>query len=138
VKLEKEFTIERPRDELACVFDEDATFESILPDTRIVEKDGDVRRTVTPYTAMGRSGEARFVFTTLVDGNLRFEKVCDGNVWRALQGEVTLDEDGPFTRVLLRMEGQTRGLVPELAIRGPLRDQLDGMAEALRRRLERA
>jgi carbon monoxide dehydrogenase subunit G len=138
VKLEREFTVERHRDEIVVVFDDDATFEAILPDTRIVKKEGDVRHTVTPYTAMGQSGEARFVFTTLVDGNLRFEKICDGNVWRALEGEVTLDEDGPFTRVVLRMEGRTRALVPELAIRGPLREQLDQMADALRRRLESA
>jgi hypothetical protein len=116
----------------------ESDFEAIMPDTRIVKREGDVRHTVTPYTAMGQSGEARFVFTTLVDGNLRFEKICDGNVWRALEGEVTLDEDGPFTRVALRMEGRTRALVPELAIRGPLREQLEQMADALRRRLESA
>jgi carbon monoxide dehydrogenase subunit G len=138
VKLESEFTVERHRNDVVGVFDDDATFEAIMPDTRIVKREGDVRHTVTPYTAMGQSGEARFVFTTLVDGNLRFEKICDGNVWRALEGEVTLDEDGPFTRVALRMEGRTRALVPELAIRGPLREQLEQMADALRRRLESA
>lgn len=138
MKLESEFTVERHRDEIVGVFDDDATFEAMLPDTRIVKREGDVRHTVTPYTAMGQSGEARFVFTTLVDGNLRFEKICDGNVWRALEGEVTLVEDGPFTRVALRMEGRTRALVPELVIRGPLREQLDQMADALRRRLESA
>ena len=138
MKLESEFTVERHRDDVVGVFDDDATFEAIMPDTRIVKREGDVRHTVTPYTAMGQSGEARFVFTTLVDGNLRFEKICDGNVWRALEGAVTLDEDGPFTRVSLRMEGRTRALVPELAIRGPLREQLEQMADALRRRLESA
>jgi carbon monoxide dehydrogenase subunit G len=138
VKLESEFTVERHRDEVVGIFDDDATFEAIMPDTRIVKREGDVRHTVTPYAAMGQSGEARFVFTTLVDGNLRFEKICDGNVWRALEGEVTLDEDGPFTRVALRMEGRTRALVPELAIRGPLREQLEQMADSLRRRLESA
>jgi hypothetical protein len=138
VKLETEFTIERQREELVGIFDEDATFEAIMSRTQIVKKEGDVRHTVTPYTAMGQDGEARFIFTTLVDGNLRFEKICDGNVWRALEGEVVLEEDGPFTRVVLRMEGRTRTLVPELAIRGPMREQFAQMADALRRRLERA
>ena len=78
------------------------------------------------------------MFTTLVDGNLRFEKICDGNVWRSLNGEIELEEDGPFTRVVLRMEGRTKSLVPEVAIRGPMRDQIDQMATALRQRLERA
>jgi carbon monoxide dehydrogenase subunit G len=138
VKLEKEFVVERERDEIVGAFDDDATFEAILPDTRIVKREGDVRHTVTSYSALGRSGEARFIFTTLVDGNVRFEKICDGNVWRSLQGEVTLDEDGPFTRVVLRMEGRTKSLVPEVAIRGPMRDQIEQMASALRRRLENA
>jgi hypothetical protein len=38
--------------------------------------------------------------------------------------------------VLLRMEGRTRTLVPELTIRGPLRDQIEQMTKALRMRLE--
>ncbi|MFQ5697589.1 MAG: hypothetical protein ACE5IL_04805 [Myxococcota bacterium] len=136
MKLEREFTVERPRDEIACVFDDDATFEEILPDTRIVERAGSVRKTVSTYRALGTSGEARFVFTTGVDGNLRFEKICDGNVWSSLRGEVELQDDGPFTRVVLRLEGRTRALVPELAIRGPMRDQLESMTRGLRRRME--
>ena len=138
MKLAKEFTVERERDDLVGVLDDDATFEAIMPDTRIVKREGDVRHTETPFSAMGRTGEVRFVFTTLVDGNLRFQKICDGNVWRTLEGEVTLEEDGPFTRVILRMEGRTRSLIPELAIRGPMREQIDQMASALRARLESA
>jgi hypothetical protein len=37
VKLEKEFVVERERDEIVGAFDDDATFEAILPDTRIVK-----------------------------------------------------------------------------------------------------
>lgn len=138
MKLEREFTIERPREEILCVFDDDATFEEILPDTRIVEREGSVRHTVSRYRALGAAGEARFVFTTLVDGNLRFEKICDGNIWRSLSGEVALIEDGPFTRVVLRLEGRTRALVPELTIRGPMREQLESMSRVLQRRMESA
>jgi hypothetical protein len=36
------------------------------------------------------------------------------------------------------MEGRTKSLVPEVAIRGPMRDQIEQMASALRRRLENA
>jgi hypothetical protein len=34
------------------------------------------------------------------------------------------------------MEGRTKSLVPEFTIKGPMRDQLDQMARALRARLQ--
>ena len=40
------------------------------------------------------------------------------------------------TRVRIEMEGRTKALVPEFTIRGPMQDQLDQMASALRERLE--
>ena len=54
-----------------------------------------------------------------------------------MRGEVRLEpEPDASTRVIIQMEGQTRALVPELAIRGPMRQQLDEMARSLRERLE--
>jgi hypothetical protein len=139
MKMEQSFVVTGAKKSLLPVFDDDTTFTSLFPRTRIVSQKGGRRETVTPYTAMGQTRDIRFVFETLPDGVLRFEKICDGNVWRSLHGQVHLKaEDRESTRVVLQMEGQTRAFVPELAIRGPMRQQLDDMASALRLRLESA
>jgi hypothetical protein len=139
VKLEKEFTVASPRERVAALFDDDATYCALLPDTRVVLSRAGVRETVTEYAALGTKRDIRFVFRSRPDGNVGFEKVCDGNVWRSLEGEVLLQPSGAGrTRVVLRMEGRTRAFVPELAIRGPMKDQLEQMASALRERIERA
>ncbi len=139
MKLEKEFVVSRPRDAVAKVFDQDATYAALFPNTRLVSSKGGTRETSTAYSALGQSRDLRFVFDTRSDGNVRFEKICDGNVWRSLDGEVVLSASGADrTRVLLRMEGRTRAFVPELAIRGPLREQLEQMAKALEDRIESA
>jgi hypothetical protein len=138
MEIEKKFVVSRPREALVPLLDEDKTFTSLFPDTRIVSREGSRRETATPFTAMGQSRDIRFVFETLPDGGLRFEKICDGNVWRSLEGEVRLEARADdTTRVVLRMEGRTRTFVPELAIRGPMRDQIAEMARSLRARLER-
>ena len=77
------------------------------------------------------------VAITLPDGSLRFEKVCDGNVWRFLEGKIELEDDAGTTTVRISMEGQTRSFVPEITIRVPMREQIDQMAKALRAQLER-
>jgi carbon monoxide dehydrogenase subunit G len=137
VKLEKSFVVSCPRETLLPALDDDATFTRLFPDTRIVSHDGNRRETATPYTAVGQTRDIRFVFETQPEGRLCFEKVCDGNVWRSLRGEVRLEPEGDAsTRVVIQMEGQTRALVPELAIRLPMRQQLDEMARSLRERLE--
>jgi hypothetical protein len=139
MQIAKEFVVSRQRDAVAKVFSEDATFEALFPDTRITESSGGVRHTTTRYSALGQSREIRFIFETEPDGNVRFEKICDGNVWRSLEGHVRLEGEGPDrTRVELRMEGRTRAFVPELTIRGPMREQLEQMAASLRERLERS
>jgi hypothetical protein len=81
---------------------------------------------------------ATFHFTFQDDGSITFEKVCDGNVWRRLEGVVRFDEGGNGTRVRIEMEGRTKTLVPEFTIKGPMQDQLAQMAEALKRRIESA
>ena len=139
MKLEKEFVVSRARDAVAQVFDQDETYAALFPDTRLASSKGGTRETRTSYSALGQSREIRFVFRTQADGNVRFEKICDGNVWRSLDGEVVLSPAGAErTKVLLRMEGRTRAFVPEIAIRGPLREQLEQMAEALRGQIESA
>ena len=96
-----------------------------------------VRETCTLYRALGAERELRFVFETLARGKVRFAKICDGNVWRSLEGELSLAEkDAETTRVSLSLEGTTRAFVPELTIRAPMRDQISRMAKALKTRLE--
>jgi len=137
VKLEKEFVVARPRGEVAERFKDDKTLEKLMPDTSIEHRADGVRETRTPFAALGRSGELRFLFQNLPDGGLRFEKVCDGNVWRSLDGAIRLDEvDARMTRVRISLDGQTRAFVPELTIRAPMRQQIEQMALALRDELE--
>lgn len=137
MRFEKAFVVERPRQAVVTDLDDDRTFAALFPETRVQKRGERVRETCTPFRALGQSREIRFVFQTLPGGNVRFEKICDGNVWRSLEGEVRVEEqDESSTRVVLSMDGRTRTLVPEITIRGPLRDQIEQMAEALRRRLE--
>jgi hypothetical protein len=139
MKMERSF-------EAACAFDhatdvlahEDTIFALFPGRTEVVDRTGDRITTRTRYTALGREGVATFHIDYLMDGGLRFEKVCDGNVWRELRGEVNFDERGDGTHIEILMEGRTKSLVPEFTIKGPMRDQLESMAAALRERLGRA
>jgi hypothetical protein len=117
----------------------DETLLGLFPDTKteIVAAEGASGRTTrTTYTALGREGTATFHFDFRADGNVDFEKVCDGNVWRELRGTLTFDEKLGSTRVRIEMDGRTKALVPEFTIKGAMRDQIDQMARALRERLE--
>jgi hypothetical protein len=90
-------------------------------------------------SALGVESIVRFVFKSDPDGGLRFEKICDGRVWRSLEGAIRLvPVNDSTTRVRIEMEGTTKALVPEFTIRAPMKDQLQQMTRALRERLERA
>ena len=67
---------------------------------------------------------------------IEFEKVCDGNVWQELIGAVSFHKNGEGTRVTLQLNGRTKTLVPEFAIRGEMRKQIDQMASSLRACIE--
>jgi carbon monoxide dehydrogenase subunit G len=140
VQLKKTFHVKQSRDDAVRVLEQDDTLTSLFPDseTRIVEKKGDRKTTVSRYRALGREGEATFHFDFLMDGSVRFEKVCDGRVWRELRGEVAFEERGQGTRVSIEMEGRTKGFVPEFTIKGPMQEQIEQMAKALKRRIESA
>ena len=138
MRFEKEFVVDRDRKTVAANLDDDRTFAALFPKTRVTRRGEHVRETCTPFRALGQSREVRFVFETLPDGNVRFSKICDGNVWRSLEGEVRLEEqDASRTRVVLRMDGRTRAFVPEITIRSPMRDQIEQMATALRTQFEK-
>jgi hypothetical protein len=128
--LNRRFEVERPRDEVVERLCRDETLLALLArgDSRIVDSDGDRRTTQTEY--LGR--QLTFHFTFLLDGNVRFEKVCDGNVWRELQGYVGVEELSPDrSEVSIELSGRTRSLIPEFTIKAPLEDQLLEMSEAL-------
>ncbi len=138
MRFEKEFIVDRDRKTVAANLDDDRTFAALFPKTRVTRRGERVRETCTSFRALGQSREVRFVFETLPDGNVRFAKICDGNVWRSLEGEVRLEEQNASrTRVVLRMDGRTRAFVPEITIRSPMRDQIEQMATALRTQFEK-
>ena len=140
MKLSKEFDVGASRDRASEVLAEDATLTSLFPDTEteIVERSGKRRTTRSQYKLLGQEGEATFHFDAQDDGSVRFQKVCDGRVWKELRGSVTLRERGSRLRVRIDMEGRTKGFVPEFTIKAALQKQLDDMARALRRRMESA
>lgn len=139
MRLEKQFDVKRAPGEAASLLASDDTLTGLFPDseTRIVKRSGRRRTTETHYRALGREGVATFRFEFQEDGDVCFEKVCDGKVWRQLRGRVHLEPRGQGTRVRIELEGSTRALVPEFTIRGPMQDQIEQMAKALRRRLQK-
>ena len=136
--LEKRFDVGCARKLAVETAARDDTLTHLFPDTRteIVESKPGRKTAVSHYTALGQAGTATFHFEYDDDGNLRFEKVCDGNVWRELSGTLRFEERRRGTRVHIAMEGRTKSLVPEFTIKGPMRDQLEQMATALREQLE--
>ena len=141
MRLVKEFEVRKPRDETVALVAQDETLLTLFPgsETRIVESEGERRTTRSRYRALGREGEATFRFSFRPEGDVAFEKVCDGRVWRRLDGTLCFETCGRGrTRVRIEMEGRTKGFVPEFTIKGPMQDQIEQMAEALRRRIEGA
>ena len=138
--LEKQFDVKTTRADVAAVLADDSTLVELFPDqeTQIVARRGNRRTTCTRYRALGREGTATFHFDAEGDGSVRFEKVCDGRVWRELTGSVTLEERAQGTRVKIEMEGRTKMLVPEFAVRGEMQEQIEQMAKALRKKLTAA
>ena len=138
MRLEKQFDVNQSADCSARIATRDETLLSLFhgSTTEIVESEANRRTTRTHYTALGRSGVAMFRFVFLHEGSISFEKVCDGNVWEELSGTVSLSKRGEGARVTLEMTGRTKAFVPEFAIRGPMQDQIEQMAAALRTCIE--
>ncbi len=140
MRLEKNFGVDRQLDSTCRIAARDETLISLFPDakTEIVEREGNRRTTRTHYHALGREGIATFHFDFFPDGRISFEKICDGNVWQELSGTVSFEKRGNGTQVALKMVGRTKALVPEFAIRAPMRDQIEQMASSLRACIEAA
>lgn len=140
MRLVKEFEVSTPLEKAVAVVAEDDTLVGLFPgtETEIVESRGPRKTARSRYRALGREGEATFHFTYRPDGGVAFEKVCDGRVWRRLDGKLSFEACGQdATLVRIEMEGKTKGLVPEFTIKGPMQEQIEQMADALRRRIER-
>jgi carbon monoxide dehydrogenase subunit G len=140
VHLEKEFDVPLPSGAAYRCVASDETLLGLFPETRteLVESRGNERTVRSHYTALGQEGVATFNFRFVPENEVRFEKVCDGRVWRELKGSVRIKERGGTTRVRIQMDGRTKGLVPEFTIKGAMKDQIDQMARALRQRLTEA
>jgi hypothetical protein len=140
VRLEKNFEVDRQPDFTSRIASRDETLISLFSDakTEIVEREGNRRTTRTRYQALGKEGVATFHFHSLPDGRISFEKVCDGKIWQELSGAVSFKKRGNGTQVTLKMVGRTKALVPEFAIRVPMRDQIEQMASSLRACIEAA
>jgi hypothetical protein len=140
VHLEKEFEVKQAPDAAYRCVARDETLVTLFPDTKteIVASEGERRTLRSHYTALGQPGVATFNFSFVPEDELRFEKVCDGRIWRELKGSVRFRARGKKTRVHIEMDGCTKALVPEFTIRPAMQEQLEQMAGALRERLEQA
>jgi carbon monoxide dehydrogenase subunit G len=133
VRVEKSFEVSRNRDDVVARLCCDETLLELLPGkSEMVESEGDHRTVRTHYQALGREGVATFDFTFLMDGNIRFQKRCDGRIWRELSGEVTIEERREGSQLRIQMSGRTKALVPEFTIKQPMEEQVEQMASALR------
>ena len=131
MQTKRSFTVALDRDGVVEALAGEDALLGLLPDSQIVASSGDRRTIASHYTALGKEGVATFHFDTLMDGSLRFEKVCDGRVWRELRGELSIDDEGSGARITIEMNGRTKSLVPEFAIKGPMEEQIDEMSDAL-------
>jgi hypothetical protein len=138
MRLERQFDVQQSAGAAARIAARDDTLLSLFPDssTEIVEREEAIRTTRTHYSMLGRPGVATFRFFVLPEGSISFEKVCDGNVWEELKGQVSFCEHGEGARVTLQMTGRTKTFVPELTISGSMQDQIEEMASALRTCIE--
>ena len=137
--IEKHFDVQCSAAEARELVANDDTLLTLFAnaESEIVASDGDRRTVRMRYRVLGQDGTATFHFTFLPD-TVRFEKVCDGRVWSELSGTVSFIARGNGTRVRIEADGRTKSLVPEFTIRGPMKDQIEQMASALRRRIESA
>jgi len=138
MRLQRSFDVKRPADDVRDVLAREETLLGLFPEgsTEVLAREGDRTTVRTRYEVLGQEGVATFHFDRLMDGSVRFEKVCDGRVWKELIGDLGVEEDGGHARVTLDLRGATKAFVPEFTIKLPMQEQIEQMEEALRARLE--
>ena len=136
--LEKQFDVKQTREAAIALVAQDDTLLGLFPETRteIVERRGSRRTLRSHYRALGQEGTATFKFDFEPGGDVCFEKVCDGRVWKQLEGRVDVEEiDDRTCEVKVALSGRTKALVPEIAIKPQMEEQIRDMTAALRERL---
>ena len=138
--LEKQFDVMVSREIVVNAVSREETLLDLFPDTRveIIKSEANKRTLLTHYTTLGQEGTATFHFTFEDDGGVSFSKLCNGRIWKKLTGTVTFTTLGIVTRVHIKYVGTTKALVPEFTIHGPMQDQIDQTANALREKIENA
>ena len=140
MRLQRSFEVKRSGDEVRDILVREETLLGLFPEgsTEVLER-GEERTIIrTRYELLGQEGSATFHFHFLMDGSIRFEKVCDGRVWKELIGELWVEGEGPSAVVSLDLRGATKAFVPEFTIKLPMQEQIDQMEEGLRAQLELA
>ena len=133
MRVQKSLEVSRSRDEVVELVCCDESLLGLLPGKcEIIDSEGDQRTVRSHYRVLGGEGVATFDVTYLMDGNIRFQKVCDGRIWRELSGEVLIDEQGAGSRLRIELKGRTKGFVPEFTIKQPMEEQVEQMIDALR------
>ena len=139
MKLRKEFVVGRPCESVLATLCDSRTIEKLLPGTRVEERASGARELITSVGAFASDRELRFLLVELPGRGLRFEKICDGNLWRFFEGRIVAEAiDEQMCTVHITLEGETRAFVPELTVRAPLREHLEHQSKALRAELELA
>ncbi len=137
MKIERKFSVPTDLEHVHARLADETTLTGLFPEakTEIIGREPGRITVNSRYKALGREGEAQFHFSWDDAGDLSFEKVCDGNVWKQLRGNIIATGDAAGTRVRIAMEGKTKTFVPELTIKLPMEMQIDEMVGALKRRL---
>lgn len=140
MRVDTHFRVTAGRDACVAVLADDAILGEIFPDgkTKIVSREEGRKTVVSEIYALGQESTVTFHFDFLNTGDVCFSKVCDGRIWKKLDGSVRIASRGGGTQVTIEMEGRTKGLVPEFIIKAPFEEQLGKMAKALRTRMEAA
>ncbi len=138
MKMQEVFSVAASRDEAVAAISNDEALVSLFPDAKVelTASDGNRRTVRILYTALGAEGVAVFHFTFESNGDVSFEKVCDGRMWKQLSGRVSFLEDGEDCEVRIEMNGKTKALIPEITIKLPMREQVSQMRDALSERIE--
>ena len=113
--------------------EKDETLIGLFPDadTEIVDRSGDRRTTVSRYRALGREGEATFHFTFGEDGDVSLrEGVRRPRLAIAVRLRSASRSGARGLASRIELDGTTKTLVPEFAIKGPMQEQIDQMMAA--------
>ena len=140
--LEKQFDVKRPRAEAAQRrWRDDETLAQPLPrhEHRDRRAQGQTPHDAQPLHARSVARASRPSTSSFRDdGDVDFEKVCDGRVWRELRGTRDASRTAARARACAsRWTGAPRRSCRSSRSAAPMQEQIEQMATALRKRLAR-